>query len=149
MTGSGGSSRTTASCYLDGEEATVAFGRDLAPELPADALVFLHGHLGAGKTTLVRGILRGLGYAGPVKSPTYTLLEPYELPSRQVYHFDFYRIVDSQELEFIGIDELMSSHALKLVEWPEQGGDRLPEADVEIYLHQEGEGRRLEVVNNR
>lgn len=149
MSGSRPPSSKIISCYLESEGATVAFGRRLAQELPADTLVFLHGHLGAGKTTLVRGILRGLGYAGVVKSPTYTLLEPYELRSRQVYHFDFYRIVDSQELEFIGIDELMSSHALKLVEWPEHAGDRLPEADVEIHLHQEGEGRRLEVVNNR
>jgi tRNA threonylcarbamoyladenosine biosynthesis protein TsaE len=147
-----GSSETSSkrfSCYLGGAEATVAFGRRLAQELPTDALVFLRGHLGAGKTTLVRGILHGLGYAGAVKSPTYTLLEPYELRSRQVYHFDFYRIVDSQELDFIGIDELISSNALKLVEWPERAEGRLPEADVEIYLQQEGEGRRLEVVNNR
>jgi len=149
MTGSSQTSGKIFSCFLDSEGATVAFGQRLAQELPTDALVFLHGNLGAGKTTLVRGILRGLGYAGAVKSPTYTLLEPYELRSRQVYHFDFYRIVDSQELEFIGIDELMGSDALKLVEWPERAEDRLPEADVEIHLHQEGEGRRLELVNNR
>jgi tRNA threonylcarbamoyladenosine biosynthesis protein TsaE len=141
--------REARSFYLDSAAATEAFGRRLARELATDALVFLHGDLGAGKTTLVRGILRGLGYAGAVKSPTYTLLEPYERGSRRVYHFDFYRIVDSQELEFIGIDELMNSDALKLVEWPERAEDRLPEPDVELHLRQEGEGRHLEVVNNR
>ena len=138
-----------ASFYLPDAEATEAFGARLAGELRAGELVFLRGDLGAGKTTLVRGILRALGHPGAVKSPTYTLLEPYQLPALRVYHFDFYRIVDSQELEFIGIDELMSSEALKLVEWPERGADRLPEPDVELYLHQEGEGRRLEVVKHR
>ena len=139
----------TESHYLPDEAATEAFGARLARALPAHALVFLRGDLGAGKTTLVRGILRGLGHAGAVKSPTYTLLEPYELAARRVYHFDFYRIGDSQELEFIGIDELMSSDALKLVEWPERAEDRLPAPDVELRLRQEGEGRRLEVVKYR
>jgi tRNA threonylcarbamoyladenosine biosynthesis protein TsaE len=139
----------TASRHLADAQATEAFGGRLADLLPPDAVVFLRGDLGAGKTTLVRGILRALGHTGAVKSPTYTLLEPYELPARRVYHFDFYRIGDSQELEFIGIDELMSSDALKLVEWPERVEDRLPKPDVEICLHQEGEGRRLEVVTYR
>ena len=139
----------TSSHFLADAQATEAFGAQLAGSLPDGALVFLRGDLGAGKTTLVHGILRALGYRGAVKSPTYTLLEPYELPSRRVYHFDFYRIGDSQELEFIGIDELMNSDALKLVEWPEQAEDRLPEPDVELSLHQEGEGRRLEVATNR
>lgn len=143
-----GSARTETH-YLPDAQATEAFGSRLATTLPPAALVFLRGDLGAGKTTLVRGILRALGHTGAVKSPTYTLLEPYELPSRRVYHFDFYRIGDSRELEFIGIDELMSSDALKLVEWPERAEDRLPEPDVELRLHQEGEGRRLEVVTHR
>ena len=135
--------------HLADAEATEAFGGRLAATLPPAALVFLRGDLGAGKTTLVRGILRALGHTGAVKSPTYTLLEPYELPARRVYHFDFYRIADSQELEFIGIDELMSSDALKLVEWPERVEERLPRPDIELRLHQEGEGRRLEVVTYR
>ena len=139
----------TETLHLSDAEATEAFGARLAAALPRAALVFLRGDLGAGKTTLVRGILRALGHTGAVKSPTYTLLEPYELPTRRVYHFDFYRIGDSRELEFIGIDELMSSDALKLVEWPERVEDRLPKPDVELRLHQEGEGRRLEMVTYR
>ena len=106
------------SIFLDDENATLHYGKNLARSLRSDALVLLWGDLGAGKTTLVRGILRGLGHMGSVKSPTYTLLEPYELAQQTVYHFDFYRIVDSRELDFIGIDELMDANAIKLVEWP-------------------------------
>jgi tRNA threonylcarbamoyladenosine biosynthesis protein TsaE len=133
------------SAFLRDEAATLAFGERLAARLPASALVFLHGDLGAGKTTLVRGILRGLGHEGAVKSPTYTLLEPYDLPKSVVYHFDFYRIANSGELEFIGIDELMESAALKLVEWPERVDDKLPPPDMEVRMQIEGEGRRVEV----
>lgn len=133
------------SVFLPDEASTLSFGERLAPRLPPSALIFLRGDLGAGKTTLVRGILRGLGHSGSVKSPTYTLLEPYELPRSVVYHFDFYRIADSGELEFIGIDELMESDALKLVEWPERAEGRLPAPDVEVRLQVEGEGRRIEI----
>jgi tRNA threonylcarbamoyladenosine biosynthesis protein TsaE len=132
--------------FLPDESSTLAYGERLARRLPPGSLVFLRGDLGAGKTTLVRGILRGLHHTGSVKSPTYTLLEPYDLPSSVVYHFDFYRIVDIGELEFIGIDELMESDALKLVEWPERVADRLPPADVEVRMQVEGEGRRVEIV---
>lgn len=133
--------------FLADEAATLACGRWLAARLSIGALVFLQGDLGAGKTTLVRGLLRGLGHTGSVKSPTYTLLEPYELPSLMVYHFDFYRIVDSQELDFIGIDELVESPALKLVEWPERVAGRLPAPDWVVRLHVEGEGRRIEILS--
>lgn len=133
------------SAFLPDEAATLAFGERLAGCLLPGALVYLRGDLGAGKTTLVRGILRGLGHAGSVKSPTYTLLEPYDLPSTVVYHFDFYRIADSEELEFIGIHELMDSAALKLVEWPERVEDKLPPADVEVRVQVEGEGRRVDI----
>lgn len=131
--------------HLADEAATLARGEALAAILEPGTLVFLRGDLGAGKTTLVRGILRGLGHGGSVKSPTYTLLEPYNLPSYLVYHFDFYRIADSQELDFIGIDELLDSPAIKLVEWPERVEDRLPAADVEVRLHVEGEGRHIDI----
>ena len=137
------------SAFLPDEAATVAFGERLAARLPPKALVYLRGDLGAGKTTLVRGILRGLGHTGSVKSPTYTLLEPYDLPSYMVYHFDFYRIIRSQELDFIGIDELLEQPALKLVEWPERAADRLPPADVTVRMHVEGEGRRVEIEIRR
>ena len=131
--------------YLRDEAATEAYGNSLAKRLRRNTLVALRGDLGAGKTTLVRGILRGLGYTGSVRSPTYTLLEPYELAQQTVYHFDFYRIADSQELEFIGIDELMDADAIKLVEWPEHAADKLPDPDLEILLQVEGAGRRLEI----
>ncbi len=133
------------SVFLKDEAATLQYGNRLANRLQRDALVLLRGDLGAGKTTLVRGILRGLGYKGSVKSPTYTLLEPYELAQQTVYHFDFYRIADSNELEFIGIDELMDADAIKLVEWPEHAAEKLPDPDVEILLEIDGAGRRLEI----
>ena len=137
------------STLLADEGATLEFGAALASRLPATGLVFLHGELGAGKTTLVRGILRGLGYRGPAKSPTYTLLEVYELPSTLVYHFDFYRIGVGQELDFIGLDELVDSTALKFVEWPERAGNRLPPPDVTVRMQVEGEGRRIEIASRR
>ncbi len=142
---------TRSAHYLRDETATLAFGQELAGWLTApppdggghDALVYLQGELGAGKTTLVRGILRGLGFVGAVKSPTYTLLEPYE--ELLVYHFDLYRIADSQELDFIGIDELLAQPALKFVEWPERGSPRLPAPDIRIQLRVQGQGRYVEV----
>jgi tRNA threonylcarbamoyladenosine biosynthesis protein TsaE len=134
--------------YLADEAATLALGRSLGERLPRSALVYLRGPLGAGKTTLVRGILRSFGHTGSVKSPTYTLLEPYEVAGRTVYHFDFYRIGDSEELDFIGLDELLDDEAIKLVEWPERAGNRLPAPDVDVLLEVEGDGRRVEICYN-
>ncbi len=135
--------------YLPDEGATLAYGSRLAAWLGASdnrrSIVFLRGQLGAGKTTLVRGILRAFGHQAAVKSPTYTLLEPYEDLDPVVLHFDFYRVGDSEELDFIGLDELLDSQALKLIEWPEQADSRLPEPDLEIWLSLEGSGRRIEV----
>ena len=136
----------TESIHLADFTATEKYGEQLAQRLDKAALVFLHGQLGAGKTTLVRGILRALGHTATVKSPTYTLLEPYELAGWTVYHFDFYRINDPQELDFIGLDELLDAQAVKLIEWPERAQDRLPAPDVEILLSLEGEGRRIEIT---
>ena len=135
--------------YLPDEAATLAFGQELAELLSAvegynrDAIVFLQGGLGAGKTTLVRGILRAMGFVGPVKSPTYTLLEPYD--ELLVFHFDLYRIADSRELDFIGMDDLLATQAIKLIEWPERGAPRLPPPDLSLSLRVEGDGRRVEV----
>ncbi len=134
--------------HLPSEADTLRWGAEFAAGLTTE-LVFLRGQLGAGKTTLARGLLRGFGHVGVVKSPTYTLLEPYEFRGRRVYHFDFYRIEDPAELSFIGIDELLADAALKLVEWPERGGDRLPKPDVDIVLALGDEGRLLEVVDHR
>lgn len=120
------------------EAATEAFGAALLPVLrekyPSGAVIFLHGNLGAGKTTFVRGILRGLNFLGAVKSPTYTLMEPYLLDDLEVYHFDLYRLQSPQELEFVGFDELLTGPGLKLLEWPEQGQSWLPDPDVDVYL---------------
>ncbi len=134
--------------FLKDEEATVAYGLKLAQRFirdhGGDVCVYLTGDLGAGKTTLVRGILRGLGHEGAVKSPTYTLLEPYNLPSALVYHLDLYRIGHGEELAFVGLDELLEEAAIKLIEWPERGEGYLPAPDLVITLTVDGEGRRVE-----
>jgi len=123
----------------------LAFGAALAERLHENAVVFLEGDLGAGKTTLARGILRGLGFAGSVKSPTYTLVEPYGFSGRQVYHLDFYRIKDPEELEYIGLDDIFGETAIKLIEWPERAEGRLPAADIVIRIRQRNAGRVIEI----
>ncbi len=135
------------SVQLPDEAATLAFARRLAEALRRHpGLVRLFGDLGAGKTTLVRGILRGLGHAGPVRSPTYTLIEPYEHLAPPVYHLDLYRLADPEELEWLGYRDLASGEALVLVEWPERGGERLGPSRLDVQLQPEGEGRRLELA---
>jgi tRNA threonylcarbamoyladenosine biosynthesis protein TsaE len=123
---------------LADEQATLEFGCKLGEMLRQDyagrAIVFLSGELGAGKTTLVRGLLRGLGYSGVVKSPTYTLLEPYNIDGQEIYHFDLYRVNDGQELEFVGFDEIVDGPGLKLFEWPEKASTWLPPPDVHLHL---------------
>jgi tRNA threonylcarbamoyladenosine biosynthesis protein TsaE len=120
------------------EAATVAFGAQLREavraRVGASAVVYLHGDLGAGKTTLVRGMLRSLNHTGAVKSPTYTLLEPYDTPDTPVFHFDLYRLKSPEELEYLGFDEIFTGPGLKCIEWPEQGQGWLPAADVEVTL---------------
>jgi tRNA threonylcarbamoyladenosine biosynthesis protein TsaE len=131
--------------FVADEAAMLAYGAALAARLGPDDLVVLFGDLGAGKTTLARGILRGLGFAGHVKSPTYTLVEPYEFGSTRVYHFDFYRIKDREELEYIGLDDLLGERAIKLVEWPERAFGRLPSPQCVIRIRADGTGRVVEV----
>lgn len=133
--------------FLPDEAATEAAGAALIANLAPESIVYLSGDLGAGKTTLVRGMLRSLGYSGAVKSPTYTLLEPYEIDGREIYHFDLYRINDPEELLLIGIDELLASPALKLIEWPEQGAGIIAPPDVTVSLAVEGTGRTLNVCH--
>jgi len=130
---------------LQGEARQESYGGFLAGLCPPPCTLYLQGDLGTGKTTLVRGFLRGLGYRGKVKSPTYTLLEPYELPQSVCYHFDLYRLADPEELEFLGVSDLLEDRAVLLVEWPERGGERLPPADLLIRLEHAGSARRLQL----
>ena len=131
--------------YLVDAVATEAFGARLAACCQAGGLIFFYGELGAGKTTLVRGLLRRLGYTGPVKSPTYALVESYQLQACEVHHLDLYRLADPGELEWIGIRDLMGGDALALIEWPEQGKVVLPEPDLELTLGYRDEGREVEL----
>ena len=114
--------------------ATEQLGAALAALLPVAGLVTLEGPLGAGKTTLCRGLLRALGFSGRVRSPSYSLLESYELDDRRVLHLDLYRIKDPAELEYLGLREQFDSRTLLLVEWPQHGADQLPPAMLKIVL---------------
>ena len=127
--------------YLAGEEATLALGGKLAEGLAPGMLVNLHGSLGAGKTTLARGMLRGLGFEGRVKSPTYSLVELYELSRLDLYHFDFYRFEDPHELIESGLQDAFNETNVCIVEWPERAGKRLPVADLEVALSMTNSGR--------
>lgn len=137
------------SLFLADEPATLALGAGLARVLCAGETVWLHGALGAGKTTLTRGLLRALGVTGAVKSPTYTLVESYALSGAltAVHHFDLYRIADAAELDFLGLDEFITAQSLCLIEWAERGAAALPVPTLEIYLSRQGEGRlvRLQI----
>ncbi|PYF84447.1 MULTISPECIES: tRNA (adenosine(37)-N6)-threonylcarbamoyltransferase complex ATPase subunit type 1 TsaE [Marinomonas] len=126
-----------------GEESMESLGGAVSLALKAGAVVYLEGDLGMGKTTLVRGMLRGLGHLGPVKSPTYTIVEPYELSGLEAFHFDLYRVSDAEELEFIGIRDYFSDGALCLIEWAEMGRGILPEADLIVSLSLIRQGRHV------
>ncbi|SFW20359.1 tRNA (adenosine(37)-N6)-threonylcarbamoyltransferase complex ATPase subunit type 1 TsaE [Nitrosovibrio sp. Nv17] len=127
---------------LEGEAATLALGAELASLLHAGLVVFLEGDLGAGKTTLARGILQGLGYEGKVKSPTYNLVEVYEISRLYFYHFDFYRFDNPEEWEEAGFREYFNGESVCLVEWPEKAGASLPAADLRVRLGVAGTNHR-------
>ena len=131
--------------HVAGEEAMVGLGRTVASVLEAGTALYLCGDLGAGKTTLARGLARGFGHTGAVKSPTYTLVEPYlDLPV-PLYHFDLYRLGDPEELEYLGVRDYFDGAAITLVEWPQRAGDFLPTPDLRISIADQGDGRRIEI----
>jgi len=127
---------------LQDEEATLALGDRLARYVAVPQVVFLRGELGAGKTTFSRGFLRGRGHTGSVKSPTYTLVEPYEaMRDGPVFHLDLYRLGNAQELTYLGVDDYLSAQGILLIEWPERAENELPLPTLDITLTPEGSGR--------
>lgn len=125
------------------EAAMVALGQAFGTAMRAPLVVFLRGELGAGKTTLARGVLRAQGHSGAVKSPTYTLVEPYEFEALVLFHFDLYRLGDPEELEYMGIRDYFNGPSIVLVEWPERGAGVLPEADLEVSIGVLESGRQV------
>jgi len=150
----------THSVYLPDSEATEEIGRALGfatsnlsvteaqqatiAVASLGGCIYLIGELGAGKTTLVRGLMRGFGYTGAVKSPTYTLVEPYEFPTYNIYHFDLYRLSVADEVEYLGVESYFQTQNLCLFEWPERGGKAIPAPDLVITINIEATGRKLE-----
>jgi len=133
--------------FLPDEAATIALGQQLAQHCPPQQFtIHLEGELGAGKTTLTRGLLRKLGHTGNVKSPTYTLVEHYELEGKRVFHFDLYRLSDPEELDYLGLDDYYSDTSLCILEWASQGGDMLPQPDLIITLSYQNNSRTAELT---
>ena len=138
---------SATAAYLPDAAATERAGAAIARELAGGMVVTLTGDLGAGKTTLARGMLRSLGWTGTVKSPTYTLVENYPVSSLYLYHFDFYRFADPEEWETAGLAEHFRNDSVCLVEWPERVADLLPPPDLAIALAHAGDGRNMTLLS--
>ena len=134
--------------HIKDEEAMLTAGKRLALQLKPGMLIFLFGALGAGKTTLVRGALRGFGHAGSVKSPTYNLVEEYNIDNNSIFHFDLYRLRDSEELEYMGIRDYFNDESICFVEWPEKGDGFLPSPDLKIVITIDNNQRDLLITPN-
>lgn len=134
--------------HLNNEAQQLAFAAKVASAITAGMVIFLNGDLGTGKTTFVRGFLNALGYQGIVKSPTYTLVEPYQFADYSVYHFDLYRLADPEELEYAGGRDYFDGHSISLIEWPEKAEGYLPIADIILHLSYANSGRDIELVAN-
>jgi tRNA threonylcarbamoyladenosine biosynthesis protein TsaE len=128
---------------IDTSEAMTGFGADLARLTGGQGVIYFHGELGTGKTTCIRGLIQALGHKGAVKSPTFTIVEPYVFDKYRVYHFDLYRLGDPDELEMLGAREYFTPDSLCLVEWPECAHGALPAADLDIFLEHAGHARRV------
>lgn len=133
-------------CHLAGESATVAVAEQIYAALPGDLagwMLLLSGELGAGKSTFARAFIKAAGHEGPVPSPTYTLVEPYTVPGGRIYHVDLYRVMDAEELRYLGWNEL--DDGCRLVEWPERAPGLMQQADLALRLAYDGDGRQLTV----
>ncbi len=129
--------------WIDNEQAMQALGAQVGQCFLHGGLITLHGDLGVGKTTLVRGLLRARGYTGTVKSPTYTLVEPYHIDGKDIFHFDLYRLADPEELEYMGMRDYLNPNNLCLIEWPEKAANLLPPANLRIFIEHAGAARRV------